>query len=284
MLFDLRTVGFSKPENEEKVYQVVNEVFNHFTDKYSISIDENKKFIETKKQYGKNFGVIARGFQNGDKISFKEIVPYADAAKKMPITELLIEKGDIKLSVNNEVIKNEYHVKMKNPHTGLPMQFYLQNVVEYLENSELNLFKGVYISALAQEGKVLLPVAEDEIDEIYEIDYDDDDFFDEEDEGAIDVEDLDDDDIFTLKGNWLEKMPTSIVPASDAIAHYLILGKIKSVNKLENEATGEKIYKLSVFADGITLDVYVNKKKLLGEPSPGMRFMGLCWLQGKIAF
>lgn len=281
MLFNIGTVGFSKLEDTEKRYQVINDVINHSTNKSSIVTGEEKKFVENKKQYGKDIGVIVRGLQADNKITVTGIVPYADSIKKMPISELFVEKVNLEFVKEKQVIENEYHVTFVNSQTDMEMTFYLQNVVEYLKNkkSKNDMFEGVYVSALAYGGKVVLPLAdEDEFEEEYGSYALSDD---------IDDEDLEDETIankIITEGNILEDMEQYFIQSQKLDTVYYVLGKIKSVKKLSNTETKETIYRLEVDTMRMSLDVYVNKKDLVGMPTVGMRFMGTCWLQGNIMF
>lgn len=277
MLFNIGTVGFSKLENTESRYQVINDVINNSTNKSSIETNDEKKFVENKKQYGNHIGVIVRGLQTDNKLTVTGIVPYADSVKKMPISDLSVEKVNLEFVKEQQVVEDEYHVTFVNQDTDMEMTFYLQNVVDYLKNknNKNGYYDGVSVSALAYGGKIVLPLC------------DDDEF--EEEIGLYstyedDEEDDEDGDDIVAEGNILEDMEEFFVQSEKLDTVYHVLGKIKSVKELSNTTTKEKIYKLEVNTYRMNLDVYINKKDLLGMPSPGMRFMGTCWLQGNVMF
>ncbi|MCQ2910756.1 MAG: DUF3881 family protein [Clostridia bacterium] len=276
MLFNIGTVGFSKLENTESRYQVINDVINNSTNKSSIETNDEKKFVENKKQYGNHIGVIVRGLQTDNKLTVTGIVPYADSVKKMPISDLSVEKVNLEFVKEQQVVEDEYHVTFVNQDTDMEMTFYLQNVVDYLKNknNKNGYYDGVSVSALAYGGKIVLPLCDDdEFEEeigLYST-YEDD----EEDEDGDDI---------VAEGNILEDMEEFFVQSEKLDTVYHVLGKIKSVKELSNTTTKEKIYKLEVNTYRMNLDVYINKKDLLGMPSPGMRFMGTCWLQGNVMF
>lgn len=276
MLFNIGTVGFSKLENTESRYQVINDVINNSTNKSSIETNDEKKFVENKKQYGNHIGVIVRGLQTDNKLTVTGIVPYADSVKKMPISDLSVEKVNLEFVKEQQVVEDEYHVTFVNQDTDMEMTFYLQNVVDYLKNknNKNGYYDGVSVSALAYGGKIVLPLCDaDEFEEeigLYST-YEDE----EEDEDGDDI---------VAEGNILEDMEEFFVQSEKLDTVYHVLGKIKSVKELSNTTTKEKIYKLEVNTYRMNLDVYINKKDLLGMPSPGMRFMGTCWLQGNVMF
>ena len=276
MLFNIGTVGFSKLENTESRYQVINDVINNSTNKSSIETNDEKKFVENKKQYGNHIGVIVRGLQTDNKLTVTGIVPYADSVKKMPISDLSVEKVNLEFVKEQQVVEDEYHVTFVNQDTDMEMTFYLQNVVDYLKNknNKNGYYDGVSVSALAYGGKIVLPLCDDdEFEEeigLYST-YEDE----EEDEDGDDI---------VAEGNILEDMEEFFVQSEKLDTVYHVLGKIKSVKELTNTTTKEKIYKLVVNTYRMNLDVYINKKDLLGMPSAGMRFMGTCWLQGNVMF
>lgn len=276
MLFNIGTVGFSKLENTESRYQVINDVINNSTNKSSIETNDEKKFVENKKQYGNHIGVIVRGLQTDNKLTVTGIVPYADSVKKMPISDLSVEKVNLEFVKEQQVVEDEYHVTFVNQDTDMEMTFYLQNVVDYLKNknNKNGYYDGVSVSALAYGGKIVLPLCDDdEFEEeigLYST-YEDD----EEDEDGDDI---------VAEGNILEDMEEFFVQSEKLDTVYHVLGKIKSVKELSNTTTKEKIYKLEVETMRMNLDVYINEKDLVGMPTAGMRFMGTCWLQGNVMF
>lgn len=88
---------------------------------------------------------------------------------------------------------------------------------------------------------------------------------------------LREEDIFSI-------VDTYFMPYGIACDHYSILGDIMSCRTCSNQVTGEVVYQLTVRANGVVLDVCINKEDLLGEPAVGRRFRGIIWLQGCRAF
>ncbi|MCL2350001.1 MAG: DUF3881 family protein [Defluviitaleaceae bacterium] len=63
---------------------------------------------------------------------------------------------------------------------------------------------------------------------------------------------------------------------------FSILADITEVEELTNEATQEKLYRLTVSITDTKTSVYINQDNLTGLPMVGMRLMGLGMLQGII--
>ncbi len=272
MLFNIATVGFSKLEDSNKRFTVINDVINNYTKMEYYDTDTEKKYVENKKQYGKNIGIIVRGLQQNDKMTVTNIVPYAETAKKINVKDVRIERAELEL-LAKPVVENEYHVTITDILTNMKITFYLQNVIDYLKNNQRvrSTFNQVSISALAYSGKIVLPIASEE--EEYE-------------EMSGEYCSADDEvvDRILKEGTILEDMEQYFIQSQKIDAIYHILGKIIDVKKTNNIETKEKIYLLEVDVMGMSLEVYVNEKELVGMPIKGMRFMGTCWLQGSIQF
>ena len=65
---------------------------------------------------------------------------------------------------------------------------------------------------------------------------------------------------------------------------YQILGTILFFTKVSNNMTKESLYQMTIECNGLTFDICINEKDLLGEPDVGRRFKGNIWLQGNINF
>ena len=64
--------------------------------------------------------------------------------------------------------------------------------------------------------------------------------------------------------------------------HYMIIGNILSVEKLQNAYSKEIVYNLLIEANGLIINVGINEADLQGEPKVGRRFRGEIWLQGTV--
>lgn len=63
---------------------------------------------------------------------------------------------------------------------------------------------------------------------------------------------------------------------------FSILADIEHLEEITNELTDEKLYRLDCRISGTKMSTYVNQKDIVGEPSPGMRLMGIGLAQGFI--
>ena len=84
-------------------------------------------------------------------------------------------------------------------------------------------------------------------------------------------------DVFTI-------VDTYIMPYGIECDRYSILGEILGLQSIENEYTGEELYVMTLEVNGLTFDVCVPVKEVVGEPGVGRRFKGNIWMQGVINF
>ncbi|MCL2855632.1 MAG: DUF3881 family protein [Defluviitaleaceae bacterium] len=63
---------------------------------------------------------------------------------------------------------------------------------------------------------------------------------------------------------------------------FSILADILDVTELTNEATGEKLYRMTISVTDTQTTTYINQSDLLGMPMAGMRLMGIGMLQGDV--
>lgn len=82
--------------------------------------------------------------------------------------------------------------------------------------------------------------------------------------------------------DFLTIMSGYFIPTTIEDAVYAVLGEITAIKKRKNTKTKENLYVFDLNVNEMPLEVIVNSKTLIGMPSIGMRFMGTCWIQGKV--
>jgi hypothetical protein len=65
---------------------------------------------------------------------------------------------------------------------------------------------------------------------------------------------------------------------------FSILADILTVEALTNDASGQRLYRLTISITDTQTTVYINQEDLTGLPTPGMRLMGIGLLQGSVNF
>ena len=82
----------------------------------------------------------------------------------------------------------------------------------------------------------------------------------------------------------LSIVDTSFMPYGMECDQYQIIGTILFYTKVFNSYTREAMYQMTIECNGMTFDICINKKDLMGDPEVGRRFKGQVWLQGNVKF
>lgn len=284
----LNTVGFSNIDSKRKLNKILQDVMNTPNLRYIIGKDSEDMFIEYIKYFGNGIGIAVRGSINeNDKIIVNSWAPYVETSNKTEIIEADIDIND----------EREYIAVCKEEQTGNEIEFYLQNVVDFLnvEEDDNASIAGAYIVGLALEGTIIFPIKKESKipnlgmneDELYEslmrLMIDDCDEYEQIVQSRQNkmtetiTERLDKEDLFSVIESYFSS-------DSEQELIYNVLGTINKVDKIKNKLTHEIMYKLNLSTMGIKIDVCINKNKLVGFPMVGMRFKGKCWIQGKLVF
>ncbi|WP_105618616.1 DUF3881 family protein [Vallitalea okinawensis] len=290
MIEYLSAVGLKEYVDEEKLQNLISKIVTSPTNKYITNFKDDQHIkVEYEKRYNDKMGLIVRGnLTDTEELVINFFMPYALSEETIDIVEADVEQRDQDFL---------YHVYCEDIETGTQMDFSLQNVMDFLDVEEE---KGVYIEGtqlmgLSIDGKIILNVDKDEIETEMEIEEDEwrrellkkarqgdeeaQELLEIEAEEIEDIieERLQEEDLFSiLEGFYM--------PIGSQDAMYSVLGTIKKVNEWENSLTGEIVYNMVIDSIGIVFEVCINKEDLVGEPMEGMRFLGTCWIQGKLLF
>lgn len=286
----LRSVGFSGITKEE-LEVIFQKIIEHPTVQKVAEDSEGNEFAELSKEFGDFFGISLRGtFDEEDTFHLDYYYPYFFGS-----TVSTQEKPE----VEKHAEKESYAGICDEVRVGVTLIFYLQNVVDYLAEKHNRLFqrqkKGVVLSALSTDGKILFPINKDEKKhkQIEEQKTERNNMIAAArngDESAIENLTLEDIDTYSLlsrrimREDILSIVENYFMPYGIESDQYAILGDIMDCKLLQNEYTGENIYVLDLVCNDIPFSVCINQKDLFGEPAVGRRFKGTIWLQGSICY
>lgn len=158
---NLKAIGFSEINNS-KLSNMLTEVLSNPSCKYIIGKDREDIFIEYIKYFGKGIGITVRGyFDDNEEIIIENWAPYVETTNKLEVSEVDIDVNE----------KKEYFAICEEEETGNEIEFYLQNVVDFLniEDDEDATITGAYIVGLAIEGTIILPIKKDFVDKVIEV-------------------------------------------------------------------------------------------------------------------
>lgn len=285
----IKVIGFSALDDKYSVDEIVTEILDNPTSQAAMKIDSNRILAEYIKEFAPDTYIMTRVAVDKTKekpnIEVLQCEAYVQASHNLDIQSVDIERIDE---------EEDYYVICEEKNTAMQIIFWLQNVIEYLEAVKKNkTCKQVNIAALAVEGTIILPVEKDEEDEVLEkeereklknilqqMKEGDEEARQllEEEEKELDKQlkqRLREEDFLTIMSGYF--IPTTL---EDAV--YAVLGEITAISKRKNTKTKENLYVFTLSVNDMPLEVVINSKTLVGMPSIGMRFMGTCWVQGRV--
>ena len=200
------------------------------------------------------------------------------------------------IDVEKHAEKESYAGVCDEVNLGVTLIFYIQNVADYLAETNRNLSKihyGAMLAGLSTEGKILCPVVERKKNDVPAIQKNDRHNqliaqAREGDEDAIESLTLEDMDTYALLSQRVMKedifsiVKSTFMPFGIESDQYTVLGEIIDCVTMENKLTHEKLYGMKLLCNNIQFDVCINEKDLLGEPAIGRRFRGNVWMQGNL--
>ena len=287
----LRSIGFSTIRKRAEMREIICYVVKNSDEKFRVEDHEEGAFSEFSKNYGSDCGITVCGqFDDNHKFRPDYWFPYFKGAGITSEEDVIIEQHAAKESFAGAC--DDFRI-------GVTLIFYLQNAAEYMiEEAKDGIEKrkkGLTLSALASEGKILLPLQKDKeaVLASKELSKNRANLIaaarngDEEAMESLTMDDMDTysmisqrivtEDIFTIVDSYF--MPHGI-----ECDQYNILGEIMECSTGKNTMTGEEICFLTIESNDMQYDVCINRADLMGDPAIGRRFKGLVWLQGQIQY
>ena len=285
----LPAIGFSKV-NRESFKELLSEVTMR-PDYQESAIDfEGNQFVELRYMVTDNVGLVLRGMYNDN----DEFV--LDYYYPTFFGETISMTNDVEVIKQSD--KENYHVMVDEIRLGVNLIFQLQNMGEFLRKNIMEGKSGdknIKLAALSLEGKVILPLYDNEKSRIKEkmnnqkrID-----LVEQAREGneeALESLTMDEIDLYqrisrrVAKEDILSVVTSYFMPYGIENDKYEILGDILEVKQVINHLTMEELYLLIIESNDVVLEVCINKENLMGESLIGRRFKGTIWLQGTVDF
>lgn len=285
----LPAIGFSKLNND-----TLNDLLQEIKlrpDYQESAIDfEGNQFVEIRYMVTDNVGLVLRGIYNDD----DEFI--LDYYYPTFFGETVSLVNDVEIIKQSD--KDNYQVMVDEIRLGVNLIFQLQNMGEYLRHNNMEekiADRSVSLSALSLDGKVILPLYDNEksrikekmnnqkrIDLVVQAR--------EGNEEALENLTMDEIDLYqrisrrVAREDILSVVTSFFMPYGIENDKYEILGDILDVRSAVNHLTMEELYLLVIESNDVVFEVCINKNNLLGEPLVGRRFKGTIWLQGTVNF
>jgi len=239
---------------------------------------------------GKRFGVTSYSSIGKDgAMRVKRWDAFAEAGFNIPLNDIAVERGSDGL----------LYAYCEDGETGGDFEFRLNNVVEYKKHWKSYIAGArpftANVAGLASYGTIILPVERTERSEqarenemreyrslLERARSGDETACDSLNERADEMsravrERLKSEDLLSVFEGYL-------LPVGDDDGVFAVLGEILAIDRDANSLTGEEILTVTLDINESKIDVFVNAADVLGMPMEGMRFMGVCRLQGRIVF
>lgn len=287
----LKAIGFTELKKNRDIRMLLEQVEKVCDSCETISYDETSEFGELKKEYGNHVGIAVYGeLDENESFEREYYVPYFEGSGVTTYADVLVERR----------IEKEMYVGIcEDVKVGASIIFHIQNAVEYMREKKLGgLAKkavSVTLSGLGSSGKILFPISKDEHLERTRREEDRNRMMllsaarngDQEAMESLTLDDIDtyskvsrrlvSEDVFTI-------VETYFMPYGVECDEYSILGEIMDLKEIQNRATQETLYIMTLDVNELQFDVCIPKKEVMGIPEVGRRFKGNIWLQGKINF
>lgn len=287
----LKSVGFSKITKRRQMQEIIYDVIDHYDEKYAVEDHQEGVFIEYVKYYGTDCGISVCGqFDEDQKFHVEYYYPFFRG------TGITTQE---RITVERHSDKESFAGGCDDMRIGITLIFYLQNpaefMVEYGKGLRFPETMPLTLSALASEGKILLPVQKDK--EAVRVDKEMTQNRnhllaaarngDEEAMESLTMEEMDTYSMISQRiatEDVLSIVDTYFMPRGIECDQYNVLGEIKEFHIFRNQLTGEELVSMTLESNDMQYDICMNKADLLGEPQVGRRFKGSIWLQGQLHY
>lgn len=234
-------------------------------------------------------GIVIRGLYNPITCDFVKNYYF-------PYLESNVPYYNIEIMMERQSDKEAYMVHCNGGKKEVAPIFFLNNILEYMIKSQDKKVindKIVFMSALSNEGKIILPIhkTEAQIEKCKAAAKERSQLMNramQGDQEAIDSLTIGDYDILSDICKRIQKedvysiVDSSFIPSGLECDSYSIVGNIMDVTEAKNTITGEDIYYMTLECNDVELALGIHKEDLYGEPQIGYRFVGKIWLQGTV--
>lgn len=285
----LRAIGFRDCKSRQQLEDIYRCTLNTPNRKIMTTISVDTSLLQFEKDFGKDFGLSLIGeYDINGALSIEHYFPYMKGQRIMKFENIMIQK---------QTDKESYAGVCEDYHLGMTIIFYIINIADYAKSKWLNYsnrqITNVRFSGLCINGVILLGMHHTK----QEIAIDAkgrerrNHLLESAREGDMDaMEQLTYDEMNTytsissriIREDVLSIIDTSFMPCGVECDHYMIIGNIYAVEKLQNTYSREIVYNLLVEANGLVINICINEADLQGEPRVGRRFRGEIWLQGVV--
>ncbi|MBE6002635.1 MAG: DUF3881 family protein [Lachnospiraceae bacterium] len=285
----LRTIGFSKIQTDMQLEPLIERAVNEKNKTLVINGTDGSVIEQYQLPVAPSMGIAVVGERTSDGVFHRNYYfPYMRS-----YDGTLTEAG----SVERHLEKETYAGVLEDFRSGITLIFYLTNSVQLRELVKMQMHvkaRQAFLTGLASEGKILLPIEKKEDMETRKSKSNERRSLVEAarqgDQEAINTLTETDINMYNeaqhrlLTEDLYSVVETSFMPTGVECDIYSILGEIVSLRVKENVYTHENVVDMKISCNDCIFHVAINESDLEGVPAVGRRFKGKIWMQGNIEF
>ena len=285
----LKTIGFSKIQTDMQLEPLLERAVNEKYRTLIINGNEGSVIEQYQLPVAPSMGIAVVGERTPDGVFHRNYYfPYMRS-----YDGTLTEAG----SVERHLEKETYAGVLEDFKSGITLIFYITNSVQLRELRKMDMrvkARQAFLTGLASEGKILLPIEKKEDPEavkrqsnerrrLFEAAR-------QGDQEAIDTLTETDINMFNelhqriVTEDLYSIVETTFMPTGVECDIYSILGEIVSLRVKENVYTHENVVDMKISCNDCIFHVAINESDLIGIPAVGRRFKGKIWMQGNLEF
>ena len=285
----LKTIGFSKIQTDMQLEPLLERAVNEKYRTLIINGNEGSVIEQYQLPVAPSMGIAVVGERTPDGVFHRNYYfPYMRS-----YDGTLTEAG----SVERHLEKETYAGVLEDFKSGITLIFYITNSVQLRELRKMEMrvkARQAFLTGLASEGKILLPIEKKEDPEavkrqsnerrrLFEAAR-------QGDQEAIDTLTETDINMFNelhqriVTEDLYSIVETTFMPTGVECDIYSILGEIVSLRVKENVYTHENVVDMKISCNDCIFHVAINESDLIGIPAVGRRFKGKIWMQGNLEF
>ncbi|WP_036611014.1 DUF3881 family protein [Oribacterium sp. P6A1] len=285
----LRTIGFSKIQTDMQLEPLIERAVNEKNKTLVINGTDGSVIEQYQLPVAPSMGIAVVGERTADGVFHRNYYfPYMRS-----YDGTLTEAG----SVERHLEKETYAGVLEDFRSGITLIFYLTNSVQLRELVKMQMHvkaRQAFLTGLASEGKILLPIEKKEDVETRKSKSNERRSLVEAarqgDQEAINTLTETDINMYNeaqhrlLTEDLYSIVETSFMPTGVECDIYSILGEIVSLRVKENVYTHENVVDMKINCNDCIFHVAINESDLEGVPAVGRRFKGKIWMQGNLEF
>lgn len=287
----LKTIGFRSCQDKNQIRQLLKLVMEKPDSMHLVQTDAHSTLAVLTREISEGIGIALYGeLDENGQFQMEYYYPYMTGRRISSVNDTVIQK---------QGSRDSYAGMYEDYRVGMTLIYFLTNVFQmkeiYSRTGKEPRVMATRLAGLASDGKILLPVrkSKEEMEQARVLSKRREKLIEAAKQGSeealenLTVEEMN---TFAKVNRRLEKedlysiVDSFFIPNGVECDQYSVMGDIMECETVENRLTGEKMVRMSLLCNDITMEVLIHREDLLGMPEAGFRFKGNIWLQGSAEF